>query len=168
VIFTNEGDRAQAARAEEIVSRKQPMSLSQQEREGRPRQKQHVRSPVHFDASEGGRRPLKTIFRQIIIEPLVFVTFGEMSSNVVGLVETAVEYGVEHMGRNMAATTVKTVRTTLRRRYKTQLSMVAWRGYANLLLDRMTYVGAGHSFSDSASHEEPGRYGGTCRSLYGT
>ncbi len=46
-----------------------------------------------------------------------------MSSNVVGLVETAVEYGVEHLGRNMAAATVDTVRTTLRRRYKTQLSM---------------------------------------------
>ena len=34
----------------------------------------------------------------------------------------AVEYGVEHMGRTMAATTVDTVKTALRRRYKTQLA----------------------------------------------
>ncbi len=66
-----------------------------------------------------------------------------MSSNVVQLAETAIEYGVEHMGRNMAATTVEAVRTTLRRRYKMQLFQAAWRGYANLLLDRTKYVGAG-------------------------
>jgi hypothetical protein len=53
-----------------------------------------------------------------------------MSSNVVQLVETTlVEYGAEHLGRNMAATTVNTLRTALRRRYMTQLSMAAWRGY---------------------------------------
>ncbi len=35
------------------------------------------------------------------------------------------------------------VRTSLRRRYMTQLSMVVWRGYANLILDRVKYVGRG-------------------------
>jgi hypothetical protein len=66
-----------------------------------------------------------------------------MSLNVVAMVETLVEYGVEHLGRNMAATTVDTVRTALRRRYMTQLAMAAWRGYANLLLDKTKYVGSG-------------------------
>jgi hypothetical protein len=60
---------------------------------------------VHFGASEEGKGPLETIFRHINFEPLVFGSFGEMSSNVVAMVETAVEYGVEHLGRNMAATT---------------------------------------------------------------
>ena len=55
------------------------------------------------------------------------------------------EYGVEHLGRNMAATTLDTVRVALRRRYRIQLSMASWRGYANLLLDRTKYVGTGHS-----------------------
>ena len=46
----------------------------------------------------------------------------------------AVEYGV-------AATTVDGVRTALRRRYRTQLSMAGWRGYANMILDKVKYVG---------------------------
>ena len=60
------------------------------------------------------------------------------------------EYGVEHLGRNMAATTVDTVRTALRRRYMNQLSMAAWRGYANLLLDKTKYVGIGLSSPNKA------------------
>jgi predicted aldo/keto reductase-like oxidoreductase len=63
-----------------------------------------------------------------------------MSSNIRELIKTAVEYGVEHLGMNMAATTVDTVRSALRKRYRTQLSLAAWRGYANLLLDRTKYV----------------------------
>ena len=74
-----------------------------------------------------------------------------MSSNVGDLVETAVEYGVERLGRNMAATTVKTVRVTRRRRYKAQLSMAAWRGYANLLLDRTKYVGRGEAVANKGA-----------------
>ena len=93
---------------------------------------------------------METIFRQIVFKPLVFGTFGEIISNVVGLVETTVKYGVEHMGMNMAATTVETVKITLRRRYMTQLSMAAWRGYANFLLDRTKYVGSGHAAPNRA------------------
>jgi hypothetical protein len=55
----------------------------------------------------------------------------------------AVEYGVEHLGRSMAATTVDGVRIALRRRYMTQFSMAVWRGYANLIMDRVKYVGIG-------------------------
>ena len=80
----------------------------------------------------------------------MFGSFGETSSIVVQLVETTVEYGVEHLGRNMAATTMDTVRTALRRRYKTQLSMAAWRGYANLLLDRTKYVSSDQSAPNRA------------------
>ena len=96
---------------------------------------------MHHDRAEGGRGPLEAIFRQLNFKALVVGTFGEMSSNVGELVKTAVEYGVEHLGRNMAATTVETARLALRRRYKAQLSMSAWRGYENLLLDRTKYVG---------------------------
>ncbi len=55
----------------------------------------------------------------------------------------AVEYGVDHLGRTMAATTVEAVKTALRRRYRTHLSTTVWRGYANLILDRVKYVGTG-------------------------
>ena len=96
---------------------------------------------VHFRTTEGGRGPLEIIFRQVVFTSLVFGTFGEMSSNVAALVETIVEYGVDHLGRNMATTTVETVRTALRRRYRVQSSMATWRGYANLLLDKTKYVG---------------------------
>ena len=74
---------------------------------------------VHFGTLEQGKGPLESIFWQIVFKPLVFGSFGEMSSNVVQLVETTVEYGVEHLGKNKAATTVDTVRTALRRRYMT-------------------------------------------------
>ena len=49
-------------------------------------------------------------------KPLVFGTFGEMGSNVKEVVNMVVEYGVEHLGRTMAATTVDGVKTALRRR----------------------------------------------------
>ncbi len=105
---------------------------------------------VHFGTPEGSKGSLETIFRQIVFKPMVFGSFGEMSSNVVSLVETAVEYGVEHLGRNMDATTLDTLRVALHMRYKTQLSMVAWRGLANLLLDMTKYVGAGQSAANRA------------------
>ena len=111
---------------------------------------------MHFGKSEGGRAPLETIFTQIVFKPLVFGSFLEMSSNVVTLVETSVEYGVEHLGRNMAATMVDTMRATLRMRYMTQLSMAAWRVYANLLLYGAKYVGTFHTALNTA-HEGQGR-----------
>ncbi len=83
------------------------------------------------------------MFRKMDFKPLVFGTFGEMSANVKKVVDMAVKYGVEHLGRTMAATTVDGVRTVLRKRYRTQLSMDVWRGYANLIMDRVKYVGAG-------------------------
>ena len=55
----------------------------------------------------------------------------------------AVEYGAEHLGRTMAATTVEAVKTALMRWYRTQLATTVWRGYANLILDRVKYVGIG-------------------------
>ena len=65
-------------------------------------------------------------------KPLVFGTFGEMSTNVKEVVNMAVEYGVEHLGRSMAATTVDGVRIALRRRYRTQLSVAVWMGLCQL------------------------------------
>lgn len=61
---------------------------------------------------------METIFRRMHFKPLVFGKIGEMSSNVTDLVEMAVEYGVEHLERSMAAMRVDTVRLALRRRYK--------------------------------------------------
>ena len=57
--------------------------------------------------------------------------------------ELAVEYGVEHMGKTMAATSVDLVKVALRRRYKTQLATSAWKGYATLVMDMTKYVGTG-------------------------
>jgi hypothetical protein len=95
----------------------------------------------HFGTAETARGPLEGMFRRLDFKLLVFGIFGEMISNVKEVVNMAVEYGVEHLGRAMAATTVDGVRTTLWRRYKAQLTVAAWRGYANLILDRVKYVG---------------------------
>jgi hypothetical protein len=97
----------------------------------------------HFGTADTARGPLENVFKRLDFKPLVFGTFGEMSANVKEVVNMAVEYGVEHLGRTIAATTVDGVKTALRRRFMTQLSMAVWRGYANLILDRVKYVGIG-------------------------
>ncbi len=96
----------------------------------------------HFGTADDTREPLESLFRQLDFKPLVFGTFAECSTNVKVVLEMTVEYGMEHLRRTMAATTVESVKTTLRRRYRTQLLPVVWRGYANLILDRVKYVGS--------------------------
>ncbi len=97
----------------------------------------------HFRTAEGSRGPLGSLFRQLDFKTLVFGTFAECNSNVKVVLDMAVEYGVEHLGRTMAATTVEAVKIALRRRYITQLATAVSKGYANLILDRVKYVGTG-------------------------
>ena len=52
----------------------------------------------YFGTAETARGPLESLFRRLDFKPLVFGTFGEMSSNVKEVVNMAVEYGVEHLG----------------------------------------------------------------------
>ena len=87
---------------------------------------------THFGTAEGAIGPLEAIFRKLVFEPLVFGTFAESITNVREFID---------MRRTIAATTVDTARMALRRRYRTQLAMAAWKGYANLLLDTTKYVG---------------------------
>jgi hypothetical protein len=79
----------------------------------------HKKDREHFGTAEGTLGPLEAIFRQLDFKPLVFGTFAEISINVRDFIETMMKYRVEHLGRTMAATTVDTVRMTLRRRYTT-------------------------------------------------
>jgi len=81
---------------------------------------------------------------------MAFGTFAEMCPNVKDFVDMAVEYGVEHFGNSMAASKPDVLRVALRRRYRAQLSMAAWRGYANLVLDMTKYVGIGRTGSNRA------------------
>ena len=80
----------------------------------------HKKDREHFATANGAVVPLEAIFRQLDFKPLVFGTFAETSINVRKFIETAVEYGVEQLGRTIAATTVDAVRMAIRRRYKTQ------------------------------------------------
>ena len=81
---------------------------------------------------------------------MVFGTFAEGSTDVGECVELAMEYGVEHMGKTMAATSVESAKASLRRRYKTQLATAAWKGYADLVLDRTRIVGTGVAGANKA------------------
>ncbi len=89
---------------------------------------------MHFGTSEWERGPLEAIVRKVYYKPMVFGTFGEMSDGVKEVVEIAIDYGAEHLGRSMATTTVEAVRAALRRIYTTQLSMTTLGGYANTLI----------------------------------
>ena len=103
----------------------------------------HKKDKKHFNTQDGQRGPLETIFRQTNFKGLVFGTFGEMSSNVLDLVALAVDYGTEHLGRSIAASDIDVIRATIRRRFMARIAMASWRGYANLILDRIKYVGTG-------------------------
>ena len=84
---------------------------------------------------------MEGILRKMNLQPLVFGTFGEASSNVRDFVEMAVDYGAHNLGGSMIAVSLNVVKMALRRRFRAQLSIAAWRGYANLILDRTKYVG---------------------------
>jgi hypothetical protein len=103
----------------------------------------HKKDYTHFATAEGSVGPLEAIFRTLDFKPMVFGTFAEASTSVGKFVEPTVEYGMEHMGRTMAATSVEVVKATLRRRYKTQIATAAWKEYATLVLDKTKYVGTG-------------------------
>ncbi len=53
---------------------------------------------VHFGTGADERGPMETLFRQLDFKPMVFGTFGEISSNVRDLIDLVVEYGAEHLG----------------------------------------------------------------------
>ncbi len=110
----------------------------------------HKKDKMHFGTAEGSIGPLEVIFRQMDFKPLVFGTFAESSSNV----REFIEMTVEHMGRTIAARTVGAVRMALRRRYRTQLAMAAWKGYANLVLDRTKYVETGTTGHNKAQFRQ--------------
>ena len=74
----------------------------------------HRKDREHFTTAEGRVGPLEAIFRQLDFKPLVFGTFAEISRNVKDFIETAVEYGVDHLGRTMAEPIVYAVRMSLR------------------------------------------------------
>ena len=59
-------------------------------------------------------------------KPLVFDSFGEMSINIKDYINLAVDYGAEHLGRTMHATTMEAVKTTLSRRYMSQMTTAKW------------------------------------------
>jgi hypothetical protein len=92
-----------------------------------------VKEKTRFGTAEEVRGPLEVLFRQLDFKPLVFGTFAESSPNVKDYVEMAVEYGVEHLGTSMAASPPNVLRVALRRRFRAQLSLAAWRGYANFV-----------------------------------
>jgi len=61
------------------------------------------------------------VFKQMDFKSLVFGSVGKMSSNVRECIKLVVDYGAEHLGRTMVATTVEAENTDLRR-YISQLS----------------------------------------------
>ncbi len=79
----------------------------------------HKKDKHQFGTPEGTVGPVEASYGQLNFKPLGFGTFAEISSNARAFIETTVEYGVEHFGRTVAATTVDAVRVALRRRYRT-------------------------------------------------
>jgi hypothetical protein len=59
---------------------------------------------VNFRTNPTRRGPLKNLFRQMNFKPMVFGTFGEISSNLHDFVNIVVDYGAENLGTSMTAT----------------------------------------------------------------
>jgi hypothetical protein len=98
-----------------------------------------TKDQTHFGTSEGTRGSLKLIFVQLDFILLVFGSFEEMGSNMKDFIDMAARNTV---GVSIAVMTPDVVRVALiRRRYRAQLSLAAWRGYATLNLYKTKYVG---------------------------
>ena len=105
------------------------------------RDKMRQKDREHFGIQEGGKGPLESIFSQSDFQGLAVGTYGEISSNVRKMVSIAVEYGYKHLGGSILASDLDAVKNSIRRRFHTTIAMASWRGYANMLLGRIQYVG---------------------------
>ena len=63
------------------------------------------------------------------------------------MVSIAVEYGYKHLGASILASDLDAVKNSIRRRFHTTIAMASWRGYANMLLGRIQYVGKAYAFN---------------------
>ena len=63
------------------------------------------------------------------------------------MVSIAVEYGYKHLGASILASDLDAVKNSVRRRFHTTIAMASWRGYANMLLGRIQYVGKAYAFN---------------------
>ena len=111
------------------------------------RDKMRQKDQEHFGIQEGAKGPLESIFSQSDFQGLAFGTYGEISSNVRKMVSIAVEYGHKHLGASILASDMEAVKNSIRRRFHTTIAMASWRGYANLLLGRIQYVGKAYAFN---------------------
>ena len=107
----------------------------------------HQKDREHFGIQEGGKGPLESIFSQSDFQGLAVGTYGEISSNVRKMVSIAVEYGYKHLGASILASDLDAVKNSIRRRFHTTIAMASWRGYANMLLGRIQYVGKAYAFN---------------------
>ena len=111
------------------------------------RDKMRQKDREHFGIQEGGKGPLESIFSQSDFQGLAVGTYGEISSNVRKMVSIAVEYGYKHLGASILASDLDAVKNSIRRRFHTTIAMASWRGYANMLLGRIQYVGKAYAFN---------------------
>ena len=52
-----------------------------------------------------------------------------------------------YMGASILASDLDAVKNSIRRRFHTTIAMASWRGYANMLLGRIQYVGKAYAFN---------------------
>ena len=109
------------------------------------RDKMRQKDREHFGIQEGAKGPLESIFSRSDFQGLAFGTYGEISSNVRKMISIAVEYGYKHLGASMLASDLDAVKNSIRRRFHTTIAMASWRGYANMLLGRIQYVGKAYA-----------------------
>ena len=74
-------------------------------------------------------------------------TYGKISFNVRKMVSIAVEYGYKHLGASILTSALDAVKNSIRRRFHTTIATASWRGYANMLLGQIQYVGKAYAFN---------------------
>ena len=86
---------------------------------------------------------METILRQgDVFHGLAFGTYGDINSNVRKLVSMATKYGHKHLAKTIImAKDLDAAKATIRKRFHARIAMASWRGYANMLLGRIKYVG---------------------------
>ena len=111
----------------------------------------HKKDQAHFATAEGSIGPLKAIFRNLDFKPLVFVRDirgGKYQCR--GICGASSGVWNRANGHDNGISYVEAVKAAMRRRYMTELTTEAWKGYANMMLDRTKYVGTGAAGTNKA------------------
>ena len=121
------------------------VDVKEQKLPGQYLQKAREKDQLWFpeQTGEGRRGPLEACVASYSMAGFVFGHMGEASRGVREFLNMCADVGSreESIARTVGATSQEAVKSTLIRRFRQKIGLTAWRGTADLLLNRIQYLG---------------------------